>query len=632
MSTTAIKAGKAVVELSLRDQIDKGLNLARKKLQAFADGVKSIGSRIFTASALVAGGLGAFVAASMEIGGPLQDLIESTGATAEELTALKYAGEQTGVAIEDIGKSMQSLAKFTAAVASGSKAAKKTLDKMGISSAAFLAATPVQRLSLIADGLQRIEDPAIRSAYAMWTLGKQGFNMLRMLAGGSAEFEKLLNRASDLGVVISTEDIAKSDALGDSWAELVSQGKAIVFHVGNAFADVLLGVFDVMKPLATATIVAVQANKGLIVTLGTLAVVGMAVGTAIFHVGMFLQAVTYVISFMGMVVSGVTAAWSALIAVKSFLVAVNAALGAAMSMMTATTIASGFAAAFATVKTALLTAACSALGAVLSFITSPLFIVTTAILAISAAAIYGAYALFTYSEGGRAAVAGLGYMFGWLWQMAKAAFAGIMDAAMSGNWELVGKIMMAGLQVAWYTGIGALSTAWTLFVAGIKLSFADAMQGLLSIAFQTAKQLEKLTGMKIGTEGLAVLNQGLSNYKSGVNKQVGADIVGNFRDAQKAASELAKLRTQAAKERADKVDKFKLQIPTVKFSGAGLQDSTAGPEGGNFSTFSGFVAGMIGKVKVDTHAKRTADGVEKSNELLQQLIDEMEPGVAVGNE
>jgi hypothetical protein len=636
MSTSKIKAGKAVVELSLYDRIDKGLNAAKKKLQGFADGVKSYGSRLALASAGVIGGLGGFVSAASAIAGPLQDLSESSGVTASELTALKFAGDQVGVGLEALTGGLRTLAKFTAAVEAHSKKAEKTLNQLGITSSAFLAATPVQRLAMIADGLQRISDPALRAALAMAVLGKNGFDLQRLLAGGADGLNALLARAAELGVVISDEDIAKADNLGDSWAELVAQGKALVFQIGNAFSDVLLGVFEVMKPLAAATIVAVQANRGLIITLGTLAVVGLAAGWAIYQVGMFVQALIYIIQFGQVVLAVATAAWGALGAVKTYVLAVSTALSAALTWLSGVLTAEGLAALWAAATTWLFNSAMAAAAAVAAVLASPLFWLIGGLVLLGATLVAGAFYWLFWTQSGQAAIASVVAMLGVLWSVATTTFAGIMDAIIAGNWQLAGQIMMAGLNVAWQMGIALLKSTWQIFVANIKTTFADGMLSLIGIARSTAQQIEAALGPMLkalginpkgASKALGMVGQGVSAYKKSVTDGLAKDLTKNGAEVGKAMADLNRLRGQAAKDRADQAAKFKLKIPKITLPTGDF--SGAGTEGGNFSTFSGFVAGMVSKVAVDTHAKRTADGVEKSNELLQQMLDEFEVGLGV---
>ena len=94
-----------------------------------------------------------------------------------------------------------------------------------------------------------------------------------------------------------------------------------------------------------------------------------------------------------------------------------------------------------------------AVATVVSAVTSPL----GALVALVAA---GAVAWLKYSESGKRAWASLKAAVMPIIKTLKTTFGGVQDALMSGDWELAGKIAMAGLKLAFLQGLSAIQEAF----------------------------------------------------------------------------------------------------------------------------------------------------------------------------
>jgi hypothetical protein len=263
MSADGVKAGRAYVELSVKDRLTKGLAQAKERLAGWAKGLALTGTAIQAGSASVLTALGAAVHHFADQGSRLNDMSVATGVSVETLSGLGYAAQQTGVDLGSLQGGLKGLAKFTGNVAAGSKGAIHTLQQLGISASTFLAARPEQRLGLLADGLRKIQDPGVRAALAMKTLGRAGESLLPMLADGSAGLDAFLERARELGIVITGEEAAKADALGDAWDDLKAVFGAIAFQTGAALADTMQALIATAITGAQAVLEFVRSNQGL---------------------------------------------------------------------------------------------------------------------------------------------------------------------------------------------------------------------------------------------------------------------------------------------------------------------------------------------------------------------------------
>ena len=396
------------MRLFLLDTLPKGLDAAKCRLASFAKGLSIFGGKIFAGGSAILTPLVAAASQFANQGSVLNDLNAATGVSVEELSALKYAAEQSGGSLEGLRAGLRGLAKFTAQAHVGAKAAKTTLHELGISSAAFLSATPTQRLAMIADGLRRISDPSLRAAAAMKVLGKGGADLMPMLAGGAAGLGAMVDRAKQLGLIITGDEARKADELGDAWDDLKKVFNSVVFVTGAALADSLQTVFAPMITGAVATADFVRNNQELVVVLATAAAVAMAAGGTFLALAAVGLGLSGVMSGLNVILGLATGLWGILGTIKTMVAAV-------ITWLTATLTAEGIAALVASIQVTLLNAATgllaaistgaaaavSALGAALAFLISPVGILLLAFVGIAAAVIAGTVYFFGYTQAGR---------------------------------------------------------------------------------------------------------------------------------------------------------------------------------------------------------------------------------------
>lgn len=640
MSTDGVKAGRAYVELSVKDRLTKGLARAKERLAGWAQGLALTGGAIQGGSLAVLGALGAAVSHFAEQGSRLNDMSVATGVSVESLSELGYAAKQTGVDLDSLQGGLKGLAKFTGNVAAGSKGAIHTLSQLGISAATFMAARPEQRIGLLADGLRTIEDPGVRAALAMKTLGRAGESLLPMLADGSAGLNAFAARARELGIVITGEEAAKADALGDAWDDLKAVFGAIAFQTGAALADTMQMLIATAITGAQAVLEFVRANQGLVVALATAAVVGLVVG------GVFLT-----LAGIGFALAGVIAGLNALIAIASgawaVLGAIQAGVAAVNTWLTATLTAEGLAALWASIQTlvlsgamGILAAVTSAAGAVLAFFTTPLGLIVLAVALVSAALAAGAVWFFAYSQAGQTTLSVLGQAFWGLWDTAKQTFGGIFDAIMTGRWDLAADVAMAGLEVAYRRGLLAIRTLWSGFKEWLVGLFADMFAGIFQmLADFQAKLVGGINAIreKLGFESIQGLKF-VDNWAAGAADQAGRlkAAAAQMREEEVAASQ-AKLdaaqgrldqATDAAHQaRQDQAEKRKRAFKGLT-SGLGNLPSAqlTAPGGTTLGTFSAAVAGLLGRSGPDDAAERTANASEAMEEHLEAIRRDVEEG------
>jgi len=264
MGAKSIEAAKAFVRIIGEDSLlKKSIARVKKTLGGLASTAKAAGAAI--SKAMLATGIGAIVsgvsaaaAAVMQfssMGAGIDDVAKRTGASAEGLSQLKYAAEQSGATLEDVEKGMRKLGDVTTQAANGSKSAQEALAKVGVTAEQLSAMSPEDRLLAIVQGLSQITDPAERASVAMDVLGKSGANLLPMMEDGAAGVAAMMAEADALGLTLSGPQAEAAAAFDDAFAKLSATFSTFAKVVGSALAPVLA---DVMNFISGAIPVAMQ--------------------------------------------------------------------------------------------------------------------------------------------------------------------------------------------------------------------------------------------------------------------------------------------------------------------------------------------------------------------------------------
>lgn len=337
MSDAAIRAGKAWVEMRIDDKTHPGLAAVQKKILSWGAGLAKVGGLIHGAGDAIIGSLAGAAAVFAHAGSEIFDLSRATGLSADELSGLAYAAELSGASIESVQSAMKGLAKFTGQVSSGNKAAAKSLEGLGISAAEFLAATPYQRFLLVADALEKIDDPGLRAALGMKVLGKGALALASLMHEGAKGIDEMVQQARTLGLTITDEEAEKADALGDAWDTVGKQFKQIAFVIGSAVADTLTEITTPLQALLAGTISFIRANPGLVQGLLVAGVVLSAVGAGFllaaggaFVLAAALKVATVVMAAYAAVTTFAAAATAAIFTPLGLTIAALAILGVSL--------------------------------------------------------------------------------------------------------------------------------------------------------------------------------------------------------------------------------------------------------------------------------------------------------------
>ncbi len=208
---------------------EKGLQDAANRLQTFASRVGKIGA----AAGAAIGALGTVTAVAVrntltEID-KLTKMSRQLGVPVEHLSALKFAAEDSGVAIENLSSGMQTLATNMAKAASDAQSqVALAFDAIGVSvrDAAGNLRSSTEVMTEIADRFSKMQDGAAKTALALQLFGSSGSGMITMLNQGRSGLEALTQEARNLGLVIDRQTGEAAERFNGTLSRLtiVNQG------------------------------------------------------------------------------------------------------------------------------------------------------------------------------------------------------------------------------------------------------------------------------------------------------------------------------------------------------------------------------------------------------------------------
>lgn len=572
-----IEAGKAYVEVAVKDaNFRTGLARARARLEMFAASVGSIGDQLRGLDSAIAAGLGSLLAggalASMvsmfaAVGSQIHDTSTITGVAAESLSAIAHAAKLSGVEMEGLTAAFRGMAKFTAQVVSGK--ADKVLSMLGINAADFLRLNPEGRFLLIAEALSRVEDETLRAALAAATLGKSGASLLPMFENGAQGIKDAMTDAARLGLVTSKEEAAAADEFGDAWDDLRAVLSQSAQVIGSQLVPALL-------PMVRA------------------------VTEAIVTTNQFLSNNATLVQSLAMIAGAAIAAGSAFTIFSGIAIGVNAMLGIATTLLPI--VAAGF----------------SAIGASLAI---PLALAAAFTIAIAGIGV----ALYQISPVFQGVVNQMAGGFGLLLGTVQEVLGGIFNAIVSGDWQLAGQIMSQAIGVAVSFGLLALREMWADFSNWI---FARLQQLKAAVVGMADSALQAVGSNRLSATAERERERART-IEADQEKQKEQMLAGPKDELQRQYNELDEMLRRAAEARSkmasDATIKFgELNLPSLGNLGAAMPaQSTATTQG----TFSGAIAGLLGRMGGNDFHERTAKATEKMADLLGELNNK-EMGIA----
>ena len=285
---------KAVTSLlSLNDAAQtsaKGLAEADKTTQSFADSLTNLVSGVASGELLAdafeklgdmalqaAQAFPAMIAHAVDLGNSLYEMSLKTGASVENLSALRYVASQTGIDFASFGTTLSKMEQNLGATGSAADKLQGHLDVLHLNLTTLKNEKPDQAFIDIMSAMEEIPSRADQAAIGVALFGR-GFKEMAGLTQDS--IKTLISDAKNLGLVMSTDTAAAAHAAEVGFKSLQMQFEAVGTHIATAFLPALVGLGQnlstVLKGAIDSTNSSLNAMGG---GGGFLATVAAAMGT-----------------------------------------------------------------------------------------------------------------------------------------------------------------------------------------------------------------------------------------------------------------------------------------------------------------------------------------------------------------
>lgn len=282
------------VVISTLNKSGPGAKEAAADLQRFGAEAVKVGSTMATVGASVLTVLTGIAVAAANSADQIRDLAVQSGSTAETMSTLKFAAQQTGTSIEAVAQGMKFLAKNAVEADQGNTDLAEGFAAIGVSvrTTSGQLKTSEQLLLDVADGLAGVQDASLATNLSLKLLGRGSVEMTEFLKQGSSGIAELQQRARDLGGEISTKTAAAADDFNDSLAETKTAVGGLSQVVGAALLPTLTNLARNLTDVVVATQAWSKEHPGLVKNIATLAAVLVGAGGLVAAIGTVSTAFT----------------------------------------------------------------------------------------------------------------------------------------------------------------------------------------------------------------------------------------------------------------------------------------------------------------------------------------------------
>ena len=240
------KDGKEMGDNVKKGSDKGGMSLGElAKSSVVAGAAFAAGMAVFNAAMAGVQAVAASFGKALDLGGQLADLSAQTGVAAGELLVLQRAFDNTGAGAEKVSPAIAKMSSSIVDATSGTGAAAKAFDQLGLSAEALINLPAEQQFQKIGNALAGVANETQRSALASDVFGsKLGKDLLPLMTNFSGETRTATQQLGSM-VGVMNENSAAFDSISDGIK--VAQGKLTEFAAG---------LLSVMAPAIEAVVTA----------------------------------------------------------------------------------------------------------------------------------------------------------------------------------------------------------------------------------------------------------------------------------------------------------------------------------------------------------------------------------------
>lgn len=200
---------------------DKTKNAIRGVKRNFKDLGSVVSDLRFGLVALAgAGGLGAVVTRTIDAQDEIGKLSQRIGASTQALSQYRFVADRTGVSFNTLTMGFQRMTRRISEAAAGTGEARGALQELGLSARELNQLRPEQQFEALADSIMKVKSPADQVRLAMKLFDSEGVSLIQTMQGGSEAIRGLRDRADELGLTLSQQQVKAAAEANDAMTEL----------------------------------------------------------------------------------------------------------------------------------------------------------------------------------------------------------------------------------------------------------------------------------------------------------------------------------------------------------------------------------------------------------------------------
>lgn len=241
MAQTTIGTLKTIISADSKP-FEKGLNRSKQSMKQFQKSTTDLTAyvkKMSTALVAAAGvtGFGAIIKSATDAADRVAKAAGAIGETTENLSRLKYAGEQTGVAFEQLNIGLKTMSKNIVDAANGTGEARDAFRTLGVEVSSLRNKSPRDAFIELTKAFGTMNNATDKTNAAMRIFGESGVALINTMNLGADGVKSLEAEADKLGITLQSRDARAAEEVRDSINKLLKTISGAATNVIGEFAD-----------------------------------------------------------------------------------------------------------------------------------------------------------------------------------------------------------------------------------------------------------------------------------------------------------------------------------------------------------------------------------------------------------
>jgi len=228
--------------------MDKAARESEKRMAQIRKTAKATGVALAALGTGAAAWAVAQTKASIDAADALSKQSKAVGIAVEDLGALNYAAELSGVSIEEVSAGMNRFNRSVGEVIDGTGAGADAFERLGISAknADGSIKSNIDLIRELSDAFAGMEDGAQKAALVQDLFGRSGTKLIPLLNGGADGLAAMADEAQRLGLIIDSETAAAAEQFNDNLTRLQKSSGALGISIAQDLLPSFIRITEVM--------------------------------------------------------------------------------------------------------------------------------------------------------------------------------------------------------------------------------------------------------------------------------------------------------------------------------------------------------------------------------------------------